>query len=101
MMGKTAISDAKPPSTPPLTAGGDLCPPASPSEFPWTPRMATLMVGAGGHPGNVGIHAFHENSSRNAARHQSIGGAAGVLRDIGAESIVPPWRASPGAPKGG
>ena len=44
----------KPPFMPVPEVGGVLYLRAATSKLPWKAKMATLMVGTDGHPGNVG-----------------------------------------------
>ncbi len=52
---KLAMSTMKPPSMPVPGVGGVPHLRAATSKLPWKDKMATLMVGTGGHPGNVGL----------------------------------------------
>ncbi len=53
--GNKAIRTRRPPFMPVPEVGGVLYLRTASSKLPWKAKTATLMVGTGGHPGNVGL----------------------------------------------
>ena len=55
MTRKLAMGTMKPPLMRALAASGAFYLRAATPKLPWKAKMAILMVGTGGHPGNVGL----------------------------------------------